>query len=679
MFPLIRREEIAEQLAERIDKPGKIRQHMYSLCSQTALLNNMAYSDPVTYVRLAIDLYERGRARLGGCPPAPCDSAGGRRVTPSNTVSPTGSSRRAEPREPDRVGASHQLNPRTQRSPMLHLLRATLALPLLAALSSAQLTPSGAQKIDSDEGGFGGLLENADRFGRSVAGIGDLDLDGVPDCIVGARSDDDGGIDAGAIYVLFLNSDATVRAEQKISALEGGLPAGLLDAGDFFGYSVVPVGDLDSDGVVDIAVGAPNDDDSGNNAGAVYLINLTRTGTVKAISKITNGTPGFGAPLALGDAFGMGCGELGDFNGDGWHDLAVPAPNDDDGGNQRGAVYVLFLGPGGAIQSTVKYSATSGGFAGALSDGDSFGGRQVARIGDLDGDGRDELAVGTFRDDDGGADRGAFWVLFLDATFQVTSQQKVSQTQGGFTPALADGDLFGMTLAPIGDADLDGVPDLVVSSNRDDDGGPDRGALYLLHMNSDGTVKGSSKISSATGLAGEPGFYLLDGERFGRALGVLGDLRGDGSFSIGVGAGAGVDGGAIWILTFDRSQGSRYCASTANSTGAAAQTTASGSLSLGHDHLTLFAQPVPNTAHVFFFGPNQTQVPFGNGFLCANGGLSRIGTPSLSSGNVAQESLGLSALGLTPGSYNFQCWFRDPAAGGAAFNTSGGLELTFAP
>jgi hypothetical protein len=559
------------------------------------------------------------------------------------------------------------------------MLRTALTLASLATLASAQLTPSGAQKIDSDEGNFGGLLENADRFGRSVTGVGDLDQDGVLDCIVGARSDDDGGIDAGAIYVLFLNPDATVRSEQKISALEGGLPAGLLDAGDFFGYSVVPVGDLDSDGVMDIAVGAPNDDDAANNAGAVYLINLTTAGTVKAVSKITNGTPGFGSPLGLGDAFGMGAGEVGDLNGDGWHDLAVPAPNDDDGGPQRGAFYLLFLGPGGAVQSTLKYSDTSGGFGGVLANGDSFGGRQVARIGDLDGDGRDELAVGAFRDDDGGTDRGALWVLFLDASFQVTSHQKISEIEGGLLSPLATGDHFGMTVAPIGDADLDGVPDLIISSNRDDDGGADRGALFLVHLQSDGTVKDSSKISSTTGLAGQPGFYLLDGERFGRALGVIGDLRGDGSLSIGVGAGAGVDGGAIWILTFDRAQGSSYCAATPNSTGSAAQTRASGSLSLGHDHLTLFAEPVPNTAHVFFFGPNQAQFPFGNGFQCASGGLTRIGSPSLSSGHVAELSLDLVGLGLVPGAQNFQCWFRDPLAGGAAFNTSGGLELVFGP
>ena len=65
-FCFIRREDIAEQLAERIDKPGKIGQHTPSLSSRASILNSIAYSDPVAYARFAIDLYEQGRARLRG-------------------------------------------------------------------------------------------------------------------------------------------------------------------------------------------------------------------------------------------------------------------------------------------------------------------------------------------------------------------------------------------------------------------------------------------------------------------------------------------------------------------------------------------------------------------------------------------------------------------------------------
>ena len=80
------------------------------------------------------------------------------------------------------------------RASLFSFLLGTLLLTLSAPLQ-AQCLPGGAQRIDSNVGGFGGLLENGDRFGRSVIGLGDLDQDGVLDVAVGARSDDDGGID----------------------------------------------------------------------------------------------------------------------------------------------------------------------------------------------------------------------------------------------------------------------------------------------------------------------------------------------------------------------------------------------------------------------------------------------------------------------------------------------------
>ncbi len=67
----------------------------------------------------------------------------------------------------------------------------------------------------------------------------------------------------------------------------------------------------------------------------------------------------------------------------------------------------------GWVLSHQKISDTEGGFTGILDDGDWFG-WSVASLGDLDGDGVDDLAVGAINDDDGGQDRGAVWVLFLD-------------------------------------------------------------------------------------------------------------------------------------------------------------------------------------------------------------------------------------------------------------------------
>ena len=121
-------------------------------------------------------------------------------------------------------------------------------------------------------------------------------------------------VDAGAVYVLFMNADGTVKASQKIADGTGGGPA--LAAGDHFGRSVAALGDLDGDGVSDLAVGANYDDTGGDSRGAVYVLFLNSDGTVKSDHKIADQTGG-GPSLANSDRFGGFLASLGDLDGDG--------------------------------------------------------------------------------------------------------------------------------------------------------------------------------------------------------------------------------------------------------------------------------------------------------------------------------------------------------------------------
>lgn len=406
------------------------------------------------------------------------------------------------------------------------------------------------QRVSQLDGGFAGLLGPGDAFGVGIAAIGDLDGDGISEMAVGAEGDNEGGADRGAVWILFMQADGTVRAEQKISSTSGGFN-GALDSGDNFGVSVAALGDLDGDGVVDLAVGANNDDDGGADRGAVWLLFLNADGTVKSERKISSTSGGFGGPLDNVDRFGFSVVSPGDLDGDGIPELVVGALSDDDGGSGRGAVWVLFLRTDGTVRVQQKISDTAGGFTGVLENDDFFG-VSVGALGDVDGDGTGDIVVGAHGDNDGGPNRGAAWILFLNADGSVKGSQLISSTSGGLVGPLQDECYFGIGVAGVGDLDGDGVRDLVVGSSQDTDGGTLSGAVWVLFLDPGGAVKGEQKISeTAGGFAGD----IVAGDLFGRGVALLNDLNADGRPEIAVGSPWADDGaaeaGAVWVLTLN--------------------------------------------------------------------------------------------------------------------------------
>lgn len=390
----------------------------------------------------------------------------------------------------------------------------------------------GFVKIENGSGGLVADLDSGDRFSRDHDAAGDVNGDGVIDYVIGARSDDDGGVDVGAVYILFMKKDGSVLSNQKISVLEGGFHE-TLNAGSFFGYGVAGIGDYDNDGIPDIAASALNSTNS-----SLYIIHLNANGTVKDYVK----NEGIVA---------QGLSAIGDLNNDGRIDLVACNPKSGDGGRARGAIDILFFDEQSHFMegSTVTISSTQGNFGSGLENGDEFGGREVAMLGDLDNDGTKEMAVGAFLSDGG---KGAVWILSLDAsTYNVVSKIKITEGLNGFTEVLDTGEnpngtfggQFGHAMCAAGDIDGDGITDLVTGANQQNEGNG-----YILYLNTDKTVKSYDKIGANDG---EFNLVLGTEDRFSRSISYVGDLKGDGSIAINFGGGVGAGGtGSLYTLFF---------------------------------------------------------------------------------------------------------------------------------
>lgn len=427
------------------------------------------------------------------------------------------------------------------------LIWGTFVLLMFGCSRTYSVDVESSRKIDETQGNFNQLLTDGDQFATSLVSPGDIDNDGVVDIVAGLPYADDNGTDRGAVWILFMDDNGQVDIKQKVSDTQGNFNAGLQD-GDEFGFAVAAPGDLNNDGFTDIVVGAPGDDEGGIDRGAIYILFLDASGQVQSYQKIANQLGGLGDVLSDGDRFGTALSPLPDLDGDGINELLVGAPYSDDGGLDRGALWVLFMNNDGSVRQSQKISATQGGFQGDLFDGDHFA-NSVTTLSDLDGDGVSELVVGASGTDRQGLDRGAIWILFLNRDGSVDQEQQISEGLNEFDGVLADGDQFGSAVASLGDLNNDGIDEIGVGASGNDDGGTNRGSIWVLFPRDDGRIISASQISSIKGNLTDG---IADNAAFGSAICSLGDLNGDGQSDIAVGAnadnGGGTARGALWIL-----------------------------------------------------------------------------------------------------------------------------------
>ncbi len=329
------------------------------------------------------------------------------------------------------------------------------------------------------------------NLGWSVATAGDVNGDGLADVIAGAYRADVTWLDDGEARV-YLGTPGGPADEPGWTASSGQQAA-------HAGWSVSGAGDVDGDGFGDVIVGAYFFDDGQDNEGRALVY---RGGAdLPASASSWKGA-------ANTNAYGSVATYAGDVNGDGLDDLLVGDPLADAGVPGAGRVDLYF----GASPSPDASPAWS--VAGTQS-GEALG-RSAVRAGDVNGDGYDDVLVGS-----------PFFTFF----FQLEGRASLYLgSAGGLAPAPAwsvDGGALslelGASVAGMGDANRDGFADLAI-------GVPD----------ADGTVASSGTVRVFLGSVGGPvevveleGFQTA--ARFGSSVAGAGDVNGDGFDDLVVG------------------------------------------------------------------------------------------------------------------------------------------------
>jgi hypothetical protein len=258
--------------------------------------------------------------------------------------------------------------------------------------------------------------ESFDDFsGSAVSSAGDVNGDGFDDLIVGADFASTNGFYSGASYVVFGKASG-FGATLELSSLDGsnGFEFYGEAAFDRNGISVSSAGDVNGDGFTDLIVGAHGADPNGSASGASYVVfgKASGFGGLLLLSSL-DGNNGFQINgEAANDESGVSVSDAGDFNGDGFADLIVGAPNADPNGSKSGASYVLF-GTASGFGATLELSSLDGnnGFKINGEAGADRSGGSVSGAGDVNGDGFDDLIVGASGGDPNGSGSGASYVI----------------------------------------------------------------------------------------------------------------------------------------------------------------------------------------------------------------------------------------------------------------------------